>query len=214
MKNLVKYWQTLVILILAISLISITIFVINKEKESLSQIKPETIYVGYDKKEPLENFSKKGAVKASKDLLVMIGKDIDGKSRTIKERYEVLSNETSDLKDIFTQETIDSLYFSEEFGEELINRKISARALLEFYEIIEKTKDPDSEILEETLTEYIYLDNKFMTAHIPLETFGASIRGVAFEMQYIDGEWKLNPYTAAMSFNLIGGILNNVENSK
>ena len=49
-----------------------------------------------------------------------------------------------------------------------------------------------------------------MTAHIPLDIFVGTGSGIAFEMQYIDGEWKLNPYTAMMSLNLMG-ILNNTE---
>jgi len=50
-----------------------------------------------------------------------------------------------------------------------------------------------------------------MTAHIPLDIFVGSGTGVAFEMQYVDGEWKLNPYTAMMSLNMMGIINESIE---
>jgi hypothetical protein len=42
-----------------------------------------------------------------------------------------------------------------------------------------------------------------MSAQIPLDIFIGKGTGMSFEMQYIDGEWKLNPYTAIMSLNLM-----------
>jgi len=63
----------------------------------------------------------------------------------------------------------------------------------------------------ESFDQIVYLDNKFMTAHIPLDIFVGSGTGVAFEMQYVDGEWKLNPYTAMMSLNMMGIINESIE---
>ena len=219
------------IIVLAIVLISITIYSVNKEKQDLAEKEPaiETVYVGFDDEEVLDNFSREDAVMSLRALLTEIkndpedvkkteakaededktedqGKNDEDKAEdTITRRLERLDNEETDIEDVLTKEAIDMIYFSEEFGKDKFNRQFAASSLLIYHELIMDAVDSDDfKPVIESFDQIVYLDNKFMTAHIPLDIFVGSGTGVAFEMQYVDGEWKLNPYTAMMSLNMMG----------
>lgn len=219
------------IIVLAIVLISITIYSVNKEKQDLAEKEPaiETVYVGFDDEEVLDNFSREDAVMSLRALLTEVkndpedvkkteakaededktedqGKNDEDKNEdTIMRRLERLDNEETDIEDVLTKEAIDMIYFSEEFGKDKFNRQFAASSLLIYHELIMDAVDSDDfKPVIESFDQIVYLDNKFMTAHIPLDIFVGSGTGVAFEMQYVDGEWKLNPYTAMMSLNMMG----------
>lgn len=197
-------WQTLVTIVLAICLISVTLFVVNKEKEEIANKEPEKIYVGYEKEEPLENFSRDDAVNAMQDLLKDIGKDVEGQERTIEERMKLLDNAETDIDEVINKNTIDKLYLAEDFNKTKFNRQFTASALLTYHQLIaDATGSKEFKPLIEVYDEIVYLDNKLMTAHIPLDIFVGENRGVSFEMQYIDGEWKFNPYTSMMSLVMV-----------
>jgi len=226
------------IIVLAIVLISITIYSVNKEKQDLAEKEPaiETVYVGFDDEEVLDNFSREDAVMSLRALLTEIkndpedvkkteakaededktedqGKNDEDKAEdTITRRLERLDNEETDIEDVLTKEAIDMIYFSEEFGKDKFNRQFAASSLLIYHELIMDAVDSDDfKPVIESFDQIVYLDNKFMTAHIPLDIFVGSGTGVAFEMQYVDGEWKLNPYTAMMSLNMMGIINESIE---
>lgn len=206
-------WKTIAIGLLSVALIGVTVFAINTEKKRLAEQKPEVLYIGYDDKQPMENFTKAKVLEASKKILESIGKDVEGKNRTPVERYEYLiKNEDADIDSVFSKETLDSLYFGEEFGNDIGNRKMSAIALLDFYTIIENNNKEEKQIIiDEVVSEFVFMDSKLKRAHVPLDAFALGLSGIAFEMQYIDGEWKLNPYTTAMSFHLIGIIFEEID---
>lgn len=133
------------------------------------------------------------------------------KEDSINKRLELLNNEETDIEDVLTKDAIDMLYMAEEFGGEKFNRQFAASSLLIYHDIIlDSSETDDFKPVIQSYDEIVYLDNKLMTAHIPLDIFVGTGSGIAFEMQYIDGEWELNPYTAMMSLNLMG-ILNNTE---
>lgn len=203
MKN---KWQSLIIILLAICLISITIFAINNQKEKLVNQEPEKIYVGKDTEEILDNFSREDAVNTLNELLVNIG--IDDKDRDVQERLAEIEKDDVGIEDVLSDKVIDKLYLEEEFGQNDFNLKFTASALLVYNQVI--TDAVNVKDFKPIITEYdeiIYLDTKLLNAHIPLDIFIGSGTGIAFEMQYIDGEWKLNPYTSIMSLNLMS-ILN------
>lgn len=199
-------WQTLTTIILAIGLISVTVYAINKETKEIASKTPETIYVGYEQGEVLENFTKEDAVNAMQDVLKSIANDVDGKDRSIEDRMKALDNQETDLEDVINENTIDKLYLSDEFKEIKFNRQFAASALLTYHQlIIEVTDNEDFAPLADVniFDELVYLDSQLMKAHIPLDVFIGDNRGVSFEMQYIDGEWKFNPYTAMMSLVMV-----------
>lgn len=247
-------WKTISIILLALLLISVTVFTLNVEKEKISEQKPEKIYIGHNEQifdnaykniileltelsevttneelklqlnsileetennqVNIENFNRTSAVNSLKDLFISIGQDPEDETKdtleSVANRLELLDDEKTDIEDIFNQETIDKLYLAEEFKSDKFNRQFTASSLLIFYDIIVSNDNEDILPIIESYDDLVYLDSRFMTAHIPLDLFVGGSTGVAFEMQYVDGEWKLNPYTAMMSLNLMS-ILNNAN---
>lgn len=204
MKKFTANKAFLVLILLAVAMTSLTIYIVNKEKEKYENKEPEKIYVGYEDGKKLENFSREKAVDAMRDILVSIEKDVEGKDRTIEERMKALDNPKTELKDVINQETIDKLYLSDEFKKEKFNRQFAASVLLTYHQLISETsKNKEFKPLLDDFSSVVYLDNKMKNAQIPLDVFIGENRGIAFEMQYIDGEWKLNPYTAMMSLVMI-----------
>lgn len=252
MKNK-KNIGALALVVLSVLLIGITFFIVDKEKKAIEEQGPiiETVYVGVETEENLENFTRENAVNKLRELLIEVGntpnveeveenepseesteegEDVSADEETdaeepvedaeetkeeepadtdtITPRLEMLNDEETDIEDILTKEAIDMIYMSEEFKGEKFNRQFAASAMLIYHEIVrDSTETAEFTPAIQSYDEIVYLDNKFMTAHIPLDIFVGSGTGIAFEMQYVDGEWKLNPYTAMMSLNLMG-ILN------
>ena len=250
MKNK-KNIGALALVVLGVILIGITFFIVDKEKKAIEEQGPiiETVYVGVETEENLENFTRENAVNKLRELLIEVGntpnveevakdesveesteegEDVSADEETdteepvedaeetkeeepadtITPRLEMLNDEETDIEDILTKEAIDMIYMSEEFKGEKFNRQFAASAMLIYHEIVrDSTETAEFTPAIQSYDEIVYLDNKFMTAHIPLDIFVGSGTGIAFEMQYVDGEWKLNPYTAMMSLNLMG-ILN------
>ena len=252
MKNK-KNISALALVVLSVLLIGITFFIVDKEKKAIEEQGPiiETVYVGVETEENLENFTRENAVNKLRELLIEVGntpnveevaekepseesteegEDVSADEETdtdteepvedaeeteeeepadtITPRLEMLNDEETDIEDILTKEAIDMIYMSEEFKGEKFNRQFAASAMLIYHEIVrDSTETAEFTPAIQSYDEIVYLDNKFMTAHIPLDIFVGSGTGIAFEMQYVDGEWKLNPYTAMMSLNLMG-ILN------
>lgn len=246
MKNK-KNIGALALVVLSVLLIGITFFIVDKEKKAIEEQGPiiETVYVGVETEENLENFTRENAVNKLRELLIEVGnipgveeepveesteegEDVSADEETdteepvedaeetkeeepadtITPRLEMLNDEETDIEDILTKEAIDMIYMSEEFKGEKFNRQFAASAMLIYHEIVrDSTETAEFTPAIQSYDEIVYLDNKFMTAHIPLDIFVGSGTGIAFEMQYVDGDWKLNPYTAMMSLNLMG-ILN------
>ena len=60
----------------------------------------------------------------------------------------------------------------------------------------------------------MYFDEELGTVHIPIDVFTGENRGIAFEMNYIDGEWKFTPYTAMMSLVMLVNYEQVIKNEK
>lgn len=211
-KEKIMNWQLLLAIILGITLISVTIFAVNNESKEVEPPEPEKIYVGFETEEPLDNFSRDGAVLAMQELLSGIKTDVEGQERTVEERMKALDNEETEIEDVINSETLDKIYLSDDFKKSQFNRQFAASVLLTYHQLIEEnTENSDFKPLIDNFDEVVYLDNKFMTAHIPLDVFIGENKGIAFEMQYVDGEWKFNPYTSMMSLVMVVNYENQIE---
>ena len=215
MKEKLKkiHFKNMLIVLLIILLVSVTLAALDKEKSSIKEREPEKVVVGYDKGEMLENFSKNDAVKAFEEILQSIENDPQDSKRELKDRISALDKEETDLKDVISEKTMEKVYLQEEFEADKFNRRFVASALLTYYDVISRFNENEkieSVMNEESIDSLVYLDKKLMKAHIPMDVFTGESRGIAFEMQYIDGEWYYNPYTSMMSLIM----LVNYENQK
>lgn len=168
----------------------------------------KTVYVGADE-EILDNFSRKDAVDSLVELLKSATKDVDGKDRTIMERLDALE-EGEDIYKVLRPETIAKIYFEEKFGADEYNRQATASTILVQAKLASEMNE-DLEPLFTLYDEIIMLDEKRLNAQIPLDVIVGVSTGYAFEMVYVDKEWKLNPYSIIMSMKLSELILNSQQ---
>lgn len=206
-------WKELLLVIFGVILMYIGIGAVLDDGEPIENVpkEPKTIYVGHDSKEPMENFSREGATEALVSIFKDIGESPD-ENMDLAERIQLLTRERKTMDELFTEKAMERIYYAEEFGEDEFNKTFTGSALLTYYELIVNERGEDFEAISETAEEIVHLDSKFMIAHIPLDVILGSPTGVAFEMNYIDGEWHLNPYTATMSLHLMGMMeANNAE---
>lgn len=207
-------YKNMFIVLLIVLLVSVTLLALDKEKNSIKEQEPEKVVVGYDKGEMLENFSKNDAVEAFKNILQSVENDPQESKRELKDRIAALDKEETDLKDVISEETMDKIYLQEEFESDRFNRRFVASALLTYYDVISRFNEKgkiESVMNEESIDSLVYLDKKLMKAHIPMDVFTGESRGIAFEMQYIDGEWYYNPYTSMMSLIMLVNYENQIK---
>ena len=207
-KDVIKNkWKDVLLVILGIAMIYTVAGKLNQGEIAQELDKgPKVLYVGFESKAPLENFSKEGAVEALVEIIKGIGENRPGNDYTIQQRIEKISKEEATIDEIFTDKTLKTLYYADEFGSDEFNRSFTGNALLTYHELIIEEAGADFGPLEEMIEKTVYLDNKFMDAYIPLDILLGAPTGVAFQMQYVDGVWKLNPYTATLSLHLMGMI--------
>lgn len=199
----------IIIIILAFSLILLTVFAINNEKKEIQNLEPDKVYVDKDTGEILSNFSRASAVNKLNEILINVGKDSE--DRKIKDRLELIEKDNIDMKDVLSKDVIDNLYLEEEFQENKFNRKFTASSLLVLNQVITDVTENEIKPIIKNYDEIVYFDDELLNAHIPLDVFVGNSTGISMEMVYIDGEWKLNPYTSMMSLNLMS-ILSQPEN--
>lgn len=207
-------YKNMFIVLLIVLLVSVTLLSLDKEKNSIKEQEPEKVVVGYDKGEMLENFSKNDAVEAFKNILQSVENDPQESKRELKDRIAALDKEETDLKDVISEETMDKIYLQEEFESDKFNRRFVASALLTYYDVISRFNETgkiESVMDEESIDSLVYLDKKLMKAHIPMDLFTGESKGIAFEMQYIDGEWYYNPYTSMMSLIMLVNYENQIK---
>lgn len=197
---------SIVALLLIIGLLVVTVVMlvdINKETKRPPK-EPEKIYVEKETNKELANYNRESAVESLANFFTSLQKDVEGKDRTVEERLKLLDKEETDLEDVLSKESISMLHLHDEFKSVEFNRKFTATAMLTYSKIIEEsTGSKEVEPTKIGLDELVYFDAQLGTAHIPVDVFTGENRGVAFEMNYIEGEWKFTPYTSMMALVML-----------
>ena len=198
LKNNKKDLIKLLILTVVVSTISILVtYVVIGKNEIVKEVE-KVVYVGKEEVK-LDNFSKEGAVDALRLLFVEGNKDT--KTRTLEERLDAIEN--NDMDEVLTKETIDKIYLSEEFSTNQYNRQVTASTVIAFSVLVNQNVGGEElNPVVKNFADAIYLDAQVMNAFVPLDVFVGASTGYSFEMQYVNGEWKLNPYSIIMSMKL------------
>lgn len=209
--------NSIVGLIVLIGLLLITIVMLVDINKGIKKPPkpPEKIYIEKDSGKELENYNRKSAVESLANFFKSLQEDVEGKNRTVEERLKQLDKKETELKDVINQKTLSMLHLHDEFKNVEFNRKFTATALLTYSKIIEESTG-SQEISPTTigLEDLVYFDEELGTVHIPIDVFTGENRGIAFEMNYIDGEWKFTPYTAMMSLVMLVNYEQVIKNEK
>lgn len=164
--------------------------------------KENIVYVDTNE-ERLENFTKKDAFNEAQAILQLAVKDIEGKDRTPDDRIAEIVK-TGKASSGVSQDMLDKLYIDEEWGDIQENESITAIGLIVQATVVsEMTGDEEfAAALSPEKDGIIYLDSTNGTAYVRMDVFTGLQTGLYMQMEYMDGEWKLAPYSMVNSMLL------------
>lgn len=192
-----KYYKLLVVFY---SVFFIPFFVftsvdsMNKAKENI-ELRKNCVNVNNTTRNiKKNNFSKKEAFKKLNNVINNLTKE---KNVNYKEVIDNIKK-NKDSEEFMSKKFSDFIYLSDIMNNKDIKNS-TAITLLSFAQMIKDTKSkPNLEFIDKM----VYLDEKTKIAYIPVDLFTSSPSAMSFELNYINGEWRLNPYTLLQSITL------------
>lgn len=148
--------------------------------------------------ETKENFSKEGALEAATNMLKSFNADPSNKL-SIEDRIKGIDKDKK--LDDYISDSAKSYLYLKDFMDKEEGYTTSSIAILA---IIKNLTEIGNENLNpvSTDTQYVYLDETTRIAQIPLDYYTGAGGAVSLEMVYVDGQWKLSPYSLLQSIQL------------
>ena len=148
--------------------------------------------------ETKENFSKEGALEAATNMLKSFNA-VPSNKLSIDDRIKGIDKDKK-LDDYISASAKSYLYLKD-FMDKEEGYTTSSMAILA---IIKNLTEIGNENLNpvSTDTQYVYLDETTRIAQIPLDYYTGVGGAVSLEMVYVDGQWKLSPYSLLQSIQL------------
>lgn len=148
--------------------------------------------------ETKENFSKEGALEAATNMLKSFANDPSGNT-SIEDRIKGIDKDKK--IDGYVSDTAKSYLYLKDFMDKEEGYTTTSMTMLAIVsslnEIGNKNLDPVTSDVQ-----YIYLDETTRIAQVPLEYYTGSGSAVSLEMVYVDGQWKLSPYSLIQAIQL------------
>lgn len=201
MKNKGK----IIIVIVAIIVIGVVGFVaFNSSQKSQSKdtvtssgtekVEKSTSSSEEDKKPEPQEYSRKGALNATTDMLKELQKAPDGKM-TLKERLDEVSKEGYDKTKVFTEEGWELLHLSDFMSTDPRGEVLVAQSMLSVLNAIEEAGNKDLKPADVELDGVVLFDKDLNMAFIPVDLYTNAPTKLSFEMVYKDSRWVFQPYT-------------------
>ena len=148
--------------------------------------------------ETKENFSKEGALEAATNMLKSFYVDPSNKLSI----DDIIKGIYKDKKlDNYISDSAKSYLYLKDFMDKEEGYTTSSMAILA---IIKNLTEIGNENLNPVSndTQYVYLDETTRIAQVPLDYYTGVGGAVSMELVYVDGQWKLSPYSLLQSIQL------------
>lgn len=148
--------------------------------------------------ETKENFSKEGALEAATNMLKSFYVDPSNKL-SIDDRIKGIDKDKK--LDNYISDSAKSYLYLKDFMDKEEGYTTSSMAILA---IIKNLTEIGNENLNPVSndTQYVYLDETTRIAQVPLDYYTGVGGAVSMELVYVDGQWKLSPYSLLQSIQL------------
>lgn len=140
-----------------------------------------------------KGMTRQSAVSAATKLLQAVQVAPDGKTSEADRLKQLKAN--TDPKKILTQDTWDQIHLSDFMSSDKRGPKLTAQALLNVVSSIESDGNKSLTPAKMDYTGVVYLDNTTKTAYVPLNLYTDASTNISLEMVYINGQWKLSPFS-------------------
>ena len=182
-----------VLLILVVILIGKGVYDSKEEKNKTVETKEQV-----EVKETKEEIAKK-----MEEILKEFEKDPKPDSkRSIDDRVYTLDKSENKVEDVVSDKALSMVHFADAFQTDDRGKRLTTQTMLALISVI-KEQSSDKELKVRTpILDSIYLDKKTGTAYVPMQVYTGQSSFLAFEMQKVDNEWKLNPYSIVNQIQL------------
>lgn len=198
--NEAKKNKVLIVIVIAILLGWVATIMTFRSLSKDNDTKEKVVYVN-ENEEKLDNFKAGEAVNTLGEILSMSYKDIDGKDRKPEERMEALKS-AKDIDKVIDKDVFKHVYLDNTWGENENNQVATAVGLIVQSNLIAELAGGDFKPKLPVNEYFVTLDEKTSKAFVRLDVFVGGATGLSMEMEYIDGEWKLDPYTLVSTMEL------------
>lgn len=164
----------------------------NKETKELTY-KPTT-------DDATQDFSKQSAVSFLVDALKEFDKTKDGFDISIEKKFTDIAKDDKKPQDYLTDKALDLLYMKDIMATDEAY-KTASLTMLGFIELMNQAGNKELAIKNPN-ENIVYLDEVTHTAYVPLDVFSGTQSSMSIQLVYINGKWKINPYTFIQEIQL------------
>lgn len=150
--------------------------------------------------ESKHDFTKESAVSFLIDTLKEFEKTKDGSELTIEQKFTNIANDTQKPQDYLTDKALDALYMKDIMSTE-DSYKTASLVMLGFLELMKQAGNQELTI-KNSDENIVYLDKDTNTAFVPLDVLSGTKSSMSIQLVYINGKWKINPYTFIQEIQL------------
>lgn len=111
-----------------------------------------------------------------------------------------------------TPEFTDSFRFTDAFGKDKSLQSVSYQSVIALSGAAFKSADDIKPVADQSWRS-VYVDSEAGIAYVPMSIFTNTSIPFTFEMVYIDGEWKLAPYSLVQSIGASSAMVQSMEQS-
>lgn len=195
--------RTLTITIMSVLLVTVLSIVLTvtlnkgsdtKGKETTTSV-TEKSTSNSEKSNAKADFSKKSAVSTLTSMLNEFDKAPKDKM-TLEERAKELNKDNYDKGKIFSDKAWNSIQLDDFMKTDPRGVKLTAQSILSVLNAIHSSTS--SKTIAPAEVDYsgvVYLDSQAKIAYIPLDLYTGTSTNFSIELFYMDGEWKLQPYS-------------------
>lgn len=144
---------------------------------------------------------KKDVLKSAQDLLKASSDTTDGTSMV--EKIEAL--DTGDVS-VVSEDLENRIRFQDDFK---IDENLQATTYQSLMVLATYISEEDFAFVSEDVWEEVYVDQEAGVAFVPVSAFYSQGSTFSLEFVYIDGEWKLSPYSFLNAVNMSASIQEN-----
>lgn len=155
-----------------------------------------------------EEEDKKDAMSAAQNIL---NKSIDS-SNDSELNDKITSLEDGDIS-VVSEDVKNKVRFTGEFQSDKNYQSTTYQAILVLAIFLIEDNEK-IEPISEDIWEEVYLDQETGIAYVPLSVFYEKGTAFSLEMVYVDGEWKLAPYSILSAINLSSKLQDNTNNTE
>lgn len=186
--------------------------VLQEARKDLSKEFPNKVYnPDLNKVTVKQEFTKQSALDSLTEILnLYYDKD---NSKSAEERFNFLIESPEKYEEVISKDALSRTHLVDTFATPEMYSN-TGTALLNFMGTLLKVNNTDVVQPGTINLDHIYLDEKANSAYVPFNIYTGNGTSVGIQLVFVDGLWKISPYTFVQSVSISNQIIKNMESEK